>query len=200
MLILVHRAPASLEEYRHPALGILSSPDRWYRDVDGWSWAADNGAFSGFDELAYREMLDGLAELPSRPKFVTLPDVVGDAHETLMLGADWLPELRRRGLPVGFVAQDGLEVDTTPWAEIDAVFIGGTSEFKMGDEAREIGREAKRRGKWLHMGRVNGHQRVRYAKAIGCDSVDGTSMSWFRDRWLRAFLEHANGPTQGILV
>jgi hypothetical protein len=46
------------------------------------------------------------------------------------------------------------------------------------------------------MGRVNGHQRLRYAKAIGCDSVDGTSFSWFKDRWLADFLDHAAGPTQ----
>ena len=50
------------------------------------------------------------------------------------------------------------------------------------------------------MGRVNSHQRLRYARAIGCDSVDGTSFSWFRDRWLGAFLEHAAQPPQGMLT
>lgn len=199
MLILVHRAPASLEEWRHPALGILSSPDRWYRDVDGWPWAADNGAFSGFDESAYRRMLDGIAGLPGC-RFVTAPDVVGDGATTLRLFEAWDATLAACGQPPALVLQDGMKPADVPWERLGAVFIGGSSEFKMGDDARAIGAEAKRRGKWLHMGRVNGHQRVRYAKAIGCDSVDGTSMSWFRDRWLRAFLDHANGPVQGILT
>ena len=50
------------------------------------------------------------------------------------------------------------------------------------------------------MGRVNGHQRVRYAKAIGCDSIDGTSLSWFKDRYLKEFLDHAAQPAQGMLA
>ena len=34
--------------------------------------------------------------------------------------------------------------------------------------------EAKRRGKHVHMGRVNSLTRLRYADHIGCDSADGT--------------------------
>ena len=50
------------------------------------------------------------------------------------------------------------------------------------------------------MGRVNTHQRVRYAKAVGCDSIDGTGFSRFRDRWLPDFLAHAAAPAQPTLV
>ncbi len=38
----------------------------------------------------------------------------------------------------------------------------------------ELAQEAKRLGKWLHMGRVNSLARIHYAESIGCDSVDGT--------------------------
>jgi len=38
------------------------------------------------------------------------------------------------------------------------------------------------------MGRVNSYQRVRYARSLGCDSVDGTQFSWFRDAKLPAHL------------
>jgi hypothetical protein len=35
-------------------------------------------------------------------------------------------------------------------------------------------RDARRRGKWVHMGRVNGLRRLRIALDFGVDSVDGT--------------------------
>ena len=198
-MILVHAAPATLEAHRHPNLGVLSSPRRYYRDVDGWAWAADNDAFSAWDERRYLRMLDGIAGLPA-PLFVTTPDVVGDWEDTVDLYEIWADELKRRGLPVGYVIQDGQPERWMPWEGIDSVFVGGTTEWKMSDDARELAEEAKRRRLHVHMGRVNGHQRVRYAKAIGCDSVDGTSFSWFKDRWLKEFLTHAAGPTQGLLA
>lgn len=199
MLILVHSAPSTLARYRHPNLGVLSSPDRYYRDVLDWPWAADNGAYSGFDALQYRQMLAEIDQLWGC-RFVTLPDVVGDAAATLLLAYDWWREVNRHNLPIALVAQDGLTLRSTPWGQIDALFVGGSSKFKMGEQARELVAEARERGLWVHMGRVNSHQRLRYAKAIGCDSVDGTSFSWFKDRWLRDFLAHAAAPPQELLA
>ena len=82
-----------------------------------------------------------------------------------------------RSLPIGYVLQDGQpEGDGCRGTESRAVFIGGSDRFKMGDEARQLAARSERdAGSGLHMGRVNGHRRVRYAKAIGCDSFDGTS-------------------------
>lgn len=187
-MALVHSAPSTLEKYREPNLGVLSSPRRWYSDVEGWTWAADNDAFSSWHEGRYRTMLEGLADIPGC-MFVTAPDVVGDAKRTTELFHLWRPVLHDYGFPVAYVTQDGLE--QPPWDEIDALFLGGSDQWKMGQRNRAIVVEAKRRGLWVHMGRVNGHQRIRYAKSIGCDSFDGTSMSWFKDRWLRSFLFHA---------
>lgn len=48
------------------------------------------------------------------------------------------------------------------------------TDWKLGLAARQLVAEAKARGKWVHMGRVNSEKRFRYAAAIGCDSVDGT--------------------------
>jgi hypothetical protein len=41
--------------------------------------------------------------------------------------------------------------------------------------------EARRRGVWTHMGRVNSERRLRYAALIGCQSADGTYLA-FRNR------------------
>src|SRR3954470_1595236 len=98
MLILVHAAPTSLEAYRHPNLGVLSSPRRFYLDVEGWTWAADNDAFSAWDAARYRRMLDGISDLPGG-LFVTVPDVVGDGTATLELYDEWEAEVRAAGKP-----------------------------------------------------------------------------------------------------
>ena len=200
-MILVHSTPTTLAKYRRPNLGVLSSPRCVYMDAhaQGFRWAADNDAYSAWDPDRYRRMLARIYGLPGC-LFVTAPDVVGAGRETLRLFAEWYDELSACWQPVALVAQDGMRKADIPWRSIDAVFIGGTSEFKMGDEARSIAREARLRDLWLHMGRVNSHRRLMYAKAIGCDSIDGTSFSWWKTRWLDEFLTHAAGPTQGVLT
>lgn len=200
MMLLVHAAPATLARHRRPSLGVLSSPRRFYLDADahGFRWAADNDAFSRWDARRYRAMLRAITHL-SGCLFVTAPDVVGDGASTLERFETYHAELVACGQPIALVAQDGMTPAAIPWAELDALFVGGTTEFKMGADAAAIVTEAKRRRLWVHMGRVNGHQRLRYAKALGCDSIDGTSFSWFRDRWLDEFLAHAEAPAQGLL-
>jgi EAL domain-containing protein (putative c-di-GMP-specific phosphodiesterase class I) len=83
-----------------------------------------------------------------------------------------------------------------PWTQFDVLFVGGTTEWKLGLEARGLVAEAKRRGKHVHMGRVNSEKRLRYAAAIGCDSADGTCLTRGPDvnlpkvlAWLRAVNE-----------
>ena len=196
MIALVHASPSTLDAYPRDHLGVLSSPRRFYTNVEGWRWAADNDAFSKWDADRYQTMLNAIAGIPDC-LFVTAPDVVGDAAATTERYYEWLERIRACGQPIAYVTQDGL--DEPPWDELAAVFIGGTTAWKMGDANRQIVNEAKRRGLWVHMGRVNSHMRVRYAKAIECDSFDGTSLSWFRDRWLPPFLEHAGAAPQGHL-
>jgi hypothetical protein len=147
-----------------------------------WSerWAADNAAFSRFDEAAYVRMLDDIRGVPGC-LFVTVPDVVGDHAATLALWQTWQPQLAQRGLPAAFVLQDGCGPDDVPWQSCDAVFVGGSTDYKLGSEARACVAEAKRRGVWTHMGRVNTQARLRYAQHIGCDSVDGSGFARFPD-------------------
>jgi hypothetical protein len=144
-------------------------------------WAADNGAFSGFDEVAFLRMLDRLQPWRETCLFVACPDVVGDAATTLNLFREWSPRL---DWPLALVAQDGLAPDPIPWGEIAALFIGGTTEFKLSPEAAGLVRLAKHRGKWVHMGRVNTIRRMVYANSIGVDSIDGTSFSRWSDIYI----------------
>lgn len=194
MIVLVHASPTTLEPYRTPHLGILSSPRRYYTNVAGWQWAADNDCFQGLNPDAYLKMLYAL-EWPLGCLFVVVPDAVGDANRTDELWDQWnITVTKVCAQPLAYVAQDGC--GEPPWGDLDCLFVGGTSEFKCGDQARELTLEAKRRGKWVHMGRVNTDQRMRLAESWGVDSIDGTSVSMYRDIHLLKRLTQAARPKQ----
>lgn len=179
MMALVHASPKTLAPYRTDALGVLCSPRCVYGDdIQGWPWAADNDAYSRWDEPRYRSMLSRITGRQGC-LFVTCPDVVADAGETMRLFSRWYDDVRATGQPVALVAQDGLT--DPPWGDFDVLFLGGTTGWKLGDDARRLTAEAKHRGKHVHMGRCNSFRRMRYAEWIGCDSFDGTSLSWYRD-------------------
>jgi len=188
LLLVTHGHPTVANG--HPNLGRLVQP-RHYSSIHrtaaaGIPWAADNDAYGGWDddrETAWETMLDALAYLPGC-LFVTARDVVGDAEQTAFYWEEYASRIMRRNLPAALVAQDGLTARDVPWGSLDAIFIGGTDRFKLGPDAERIVAEAHRRGKWTHMGRVNGARRFRYALTIGIDSVDGTSFARWPATWL----------------
>lgn len=145
-------------------------------------WCADNGCFGkGFNEDRWFSWLEANAGDADTCAFATAPDVVGDAMGSIARSLPWFEPIRSLGYRVAFVAQDGLEDCEIPWHEFDALFIGGSTEWKLGAACREIVAEANRRGKWVHGGRVNSLKRYQYMEAIGCDSVDGTYLTFGPD-------------------
>lgn len=165
------------------AIGMMCTPAEGKSPAAAAVWAADNGCFGkGYPgDVGYLGWLDRLAEHVGRCLFATAPDVVADAAATLARSGPFLGLIRDRGYPAAFVAQDGLEDLDVPWAEFDALFIGGSTGWKLGRAARRLVAEAKARGKWVHMGRVNSRRRWAYAEYIGCDSVDGTFLAFGPD-------------------
>jgi hypothetical protein len=159
--------------------------------LEGLPWAADNDAFHGFHAARFCSMLGKIAIRPGC-LFVACPDVVADAHATLAKFDRWEPIIRELGLPVAFVLQDGQCACSVPWERCEAVFVGGSTEFKESPAAAELVNQAKAHGKWAHMGRVNTRRRFRLALNWGVDSIDGTCFSRWPDkffptamRWLR---------------
>lgn len=189
MRILVSGSTKTVSRIRatHPdRLGILLTPANGNSiasvTATGLPWAIDNGAFSGFKAPAFVRLLDKAQGQP-RLLWVAAPDVVGDAVGTMAMFDEWQPEIARRGMPVALVGQDGIEQMTVPWGRIDAVFLGGSTEWKLSLHAEQLSKEAKRRGLLVHMGRVNTLRRLRIAKRFGCDTVDGSAASkWGDDR------------------
>ena len=171
--------------------------------ASGLPWACDNDCFAGFDAGAYRRMLAKVAGAPGL-LWVTCPDVVADAVETLARFAEWSPLLAAAGVPVAFVGQDGQERLPVPWGDFRCWFIGGSTAWKLSEASADLAAEARRRGKWLHMGRVNSHRRIRAAISFGCDSIDGGQFSRWGDvklergcEWVKAELWRAKH--QGVL-
>jgi hypothetical protein len=144
--------------------------------------AADNDCFQGLDRAAYVAMLRKLRG--TRVRWVTVPDIVADAESTLARWRIWRPVLRYLGLPAAYVAQDGSETLAPPWAELDALFIGGSDKWKEGPHALRLMLDAKDRGKWVHVGRVNTMRR-RWLMGVGdFDSIDGSCFSKWPDKYI----------------
>ena len=155
MFLLATQAEPQMLEFAHPNLGRLVQPRHYARVRDtaerGVPWAADNDAFNGgVDAAKFLTMLEAISSMPGC-RFVAVPDVVADATATLREFERWLPCLLDYDLPLAFVLQDGIAAPAIPWDLIEAVFIGGSDSFKLGEQARQIVAEAQDRGKWIHM-------------------------------------------------
>lgn len=194
--MLVSKPLSSLADYTgHPNLGQLVQPRSWWTPDGSVPWAADNDAFNSFDAGRFRQMLERLEGVPNC-LWVAAPDVVADAAATLRQFDEWQPEIRAAGFPVALVLQDGMTVDSVPWSRVDAVFVGGSTEYKLGVDAQSIVAEAARRRLATHMGRVNTRRRMKVAKAWRCGSVDGTASAMFTDLIVPWMLSYAGAPTQ----
>lgn len=183
---------------KRPDLGFLLTP-RMGNDFDmlAGPWAADNGCYStgdAFDLGNYLDFLMRRHNAASTCLFAPAPDVVGDAEATWRRSEPVLDAIRERGFKAALVAQDGLE--DPPWDRFDVLFIGGSTEFKLSHQARDLTSAAVARGKHVHMGRVNSETRLRTAAMWGCGSSDGTFLARAPDineprmlRWLDSLNE-----------
>lgn len=196
--------PATVESMMSGEIGLLQTPALSYR-LDGVAvWALDNGCFTdkypGDEE--YLRLMSHWSDHRDRCLFAAAPDVVGDAQATLLRSAGMYSRIRAAGYSPALVGQDGMEnmLDQIPFDEFDWLFVGGSTEWKMGP-ARELIVEAQRRGKKIHVGRVNSRRRYRIFAGLGCDSADGTYIAFGPDinhlrvlSWVR---EHHNTTTEG---
>lgn len=138
-------------------------------------WAIDNGAFSAFEEKAFLSLLQREEHHKANCIFVTVPDVVGSARRTLEVFAHWKGRLA--SWPLAVACQDGQEHLPIPWDDIAAVFIGGSTNWKLSDHAAQCIKAAKALGKWAHVGRVNDPARFEHFEKLGADSIDGSGIA-----------------------
>lgn len=162
-------------------VGWMLSPNMGNRmPLDGRPAALDNGCFGDqFSPRRWRRFLLKHYPMRSRVLFVVVPDVVGDAEQTLKRWREFSSTARLYKMPLAFVGQDGLRHDMVPWDEFECFFIGGSDEWKWPDGqltsgVRSFVDAAKERGKWVHAGRVNSAKRFAMCASAGVDSGDGT--------------------------
>lgn len=161
-------------------VGYLKTPSGGSRMGRNWIWAADNGCFGkGWPgEVKWIKWLEShTKDEISRCLFATAPDVVGDHDATVARSTPLIPVLRSLGYRAAFVAQDGMTIDGSDW-DFDVLFIGGSTQWKLGADAKEVIHEAHRRGIPVHVGRVNSQKRFLAFAAMGCATSDGTFLAF----------------------
>jgi len=167
-------------------------------------YAIDNGCYASkvsFNLEKYLSFVSKLMTVANRPPlFTAAPDIVGDYLGTWRLTEPVLPGLRSIGARPALVCQDGLTAESVPWDAIDALFIGGTTRWKMGHEVVKICQEAKLRRTWIHVGRVNNSERIRHChELLRADSIDGNAAAmnprriWEQIGWMKG-LEYKRVP------
>lgn len=143
------------------------------------TFAVDAGTFnrSQYDAVGYMKYLASIQHLAPQCLFAVAPDAFSDPQLTNMLGCCWAPMIRLWGFKAAWVAQpfaDRRRDFWIAWDLFDVLFIGGPDYWQWSVSCRALVKEAKRRGKLVHRGRVNGQQKIRDSAAWGIDSTDGT--------------------------
>jgi len=178
------------EAMRAGLIGFIKTPIQGNKLLPGVDWCADNGCFSS--KWNEEKWWQWLTNQPRTMRFAVVPDVVADHAKTLELYKKWGPLMTEAEIPCAFVAQDGAVPDEIPWENIASVFIGGSTEWKLSPYSAAIVQRANILNIWAHVGRVNSYKRLRYARDIGANSVDGTYLTFGPDTnlpklltWLR---------------
>lgn len=191
-------SPKVREAMRAGLIGCIDTPNQGNRPVFGATWCGDNSVFGDNypgDDRWWAWLTARARHEPERCAFAVAPDVVGDAAATIARSVPWLARIHGLGIPAAIVAQDGQESLPVPWDAFDVLFVGGSTGWKLGRHARRLAGEARRRGKRVHMGRVNTLRRYRYADAIGCHTADGTTLARGPDVNLAEVLSWQREPT-----
>ena len=169
-------------ECTDPGLIQLRTPLTGYATGFEQPWVMDNGSFSDFNQNKFITMA-GYGMADPNCKWIAMPDVVGNHDETLDLFHKWTNQMCNYWIPCrerfkkwAFVVQDGATMESIPWDDIVAVFLGGTDKMKRSRKAFRIMRHARRLGKWVHIGRVNTPKWVEYWYWTA-DSIDGSGLA-----------------------
>jgi hypothetical protein len=149
-------------------LGHLYSPGGWRNPIHWFPYALDNGAFKGFDEVAFFAHLDKAKAAAIQPMWVAVPDVLGDRPGTLARWDEYLDRVAAYGWDLAFVVQDGMTVADVP-KRANLIFIGGSMEWKL-KTLSMWGAEYPR----VHAGRINTERLLWLCYDAGVESVDGT--------------------------
>ena len=196
------KAPAIAADLAAGSIGLLLTPATGYRLDDVAVWALDNGCFADTypGDSAFLQLLAQLEPHRRRCLFVVVGDVVGDAPATLARFPTMAARIRAAGWPVALAGQDGMEAMPVPWDDLDWVFIGGSTGWKLGTGAAELIAQARTHGKRVHAGRVNSWRRFAHFAGLGADTADGTFIAYGPHRNAPQVRAWSTAPVQGVML
>ncbi len=137
-------------------------------------FGVDNGGFSGAKPEGFKRILDNQRDFKHNCLFAAVPDKVGCHKETLAMWSEY--HHLADGYKKAFVVQDGF--DEWP-SNADAIFLGGSTEFKDSYEAEQIVKAALGNKMHVHIGRVNTIYRFYHFHCIGAHTCDGSGVSMY---------------------
>lgn len=181
MRVHIGKAARPIAHYwagKYGGIGDLISPNgiAQFTPYPWLPYIIDNGAYSvwaagetwtAVQTDKFLATCNRLLKSPVKPSFIVVPDVVCDASLTLEKWYEFSPLLKKYGVPLAFVVQDGMTIDLLP--DCDVVFIGGSTKWKW--ETLEYWCHHFPR---VHVGRVNEFGQLSRAYHAGAESVDGT--------------------------
>lgn len=166
----------TIDKFPNLQFGHLRTPLTEYKKIEDVTVGIDNGCFGGTFNRKKFDRIIKEHQYSDNLKFITMPDILGNAIRTLEIFHYIRHEYQ--SYPLALVMQDGQESLPIPWEYIEAVFIGGTNNFKDSSASMDIVKTAKMLGKWVHIGRVNTIKRVLRWGDIA-DSCDGSGIARF---------------------
>jgi hypothetical protein len=178
-----------------PMIGRLLTPVLRTSNLTHAYEAMDNFAYTNWSPIKFKKMLLTYSYRATEIKWVACPDVVGDMKATLKRFSEEQINITRLGYKLALVLQDGCTSEL-PWDKISCVFLGGTDDFKLSQDALDLCIIAKEREKLVHIGRVNSITRVeRFARVM--DSFDGLSYSFYSRANLPKVLDYLKELNSG---
>lgn len=172
--------------------GQLLTPLTKYRRCED-VFGIDNGGFTGAKIEGFTKLIKNQFEFRDQCLFAAVPDKIADHKESLSMWNDY--QHIADGYKKAFVVQDGF--DEFP-SNADAMFLGGSTEFKDSAESDGIVKFALNNDMHVHIGRVNTIERFYHFHELGAHTCDGSGISMYDhmlEKLYRLFKIYESGST-----
>lgn len=155
--------------------GQLLTPLTGYKRCEEF-FGIDNGGFKEAKIEGFTRLIKRQYEFKDNCLFAAVPDKVENHKQTLAMWNDY--QHIADGYKKAFVVQDGFD----EWPNnADAIFIGGSTDFKDSYECELIVKAALNNNMHVHIGRVNTFYRFYHFHCLGAHTCDGSGVSMYDD-------------------
>ena len=147
-----------------------------------------------WNKYLYLEFLEWTKNVPYKPVWAIVPDVVANAEKTFRWWNVWSHIVKfDYGMTTALAVQDGMTPDHVWKLQVqpDVIFIGGTTEWKWAT-LRMWTKHFPR----VHVGRVNTEQLLWKAHKAGAESTDGSG--WYHRKQFDQLVRYLTQTSLGF--